>query len=503
MTTSPFSPAQLAEIRRVAGNYGILELQSNKGAFLDANTKLMISSEPSEEHKGLPKVGLFDGVTINESPKKSLKMLDDIREDIKTAFKALPKKKFEPKVAHDSAKDGPECSNLKIGIEGTKENIKKAMKEINEKLPGLVEEEKKDEPKTETKTDKTPEKPSVKEQVKPKPAKMCGVCGTELPPKRAMECFEKDPQEPRFICEDCEAKKPEPEEAEVMPANKQKADPARIPMRSITPQGSMIKGFVPSLKEIGKIKIGKKGEKTTGSGYRLPVKFDHFEVVSLMRNDNGDFIQDEIMKSLSESPKTLNIMLLFNDPTLNFITSYGQYQGGKCVCRGDGVSAKLADGSTVECNPETCVQAIQKKCKPNGILSVILTDSPRLGGVYKFRTTSFHSIRSILSSMFFLSNLTGGVLAMIPLKLTVAPQQAHPDPTKPPVTIYVVNIEFAGTAPELLQKTFEVQKYQMAMKDNIMRLETTARQVLTAPETPEEQKEVQEEWYPDQTEATK
>ena len=62
----------------------------------------------------------------------------------------------------------------------------------------------------------------------------------------------------------------------------------------------------------------------------------------------------------------------------------------------------------------------------------------------------------------------------------------------------MVNIEFSGTAPELLQKTFDVQKYQKDMRENIIKLETTARAVLTAPESKEEIKEIEAEYYPEQ-----
>jgi hypothetical protein len=359
--------------------------------------------------------------------------------------------------------------------------------------------------------------------------KTCTICGTELSGARALECFQKDPQKTIFKCEDCaevdhekEHKKEETgKDAEVTECQTAKPEvikkesthkpppqpDARLPVQAHTPQGIIIKGFQPSLKEIGKIKIGSKGEerpKAGGGTYRLPVKFDHFEIVSLQRDDKGDFIHDPVMNVLGESPKELDCMLLFNDPALNFITRYNQYQGGKCLCQGDGEIARQVDGTKVECNPETCQTFIAKKCKPNGILSVILTKSPRLGGVYKFRTTSFNSIRSILSSMFFLSNLTGGVLSMIPLKLTVSPMQVQPKDSMKPQTIYVVNIEFAGTASELLQKTFEVQKYQSAMRENIIKLESTARAVLTAPESKEEIKEIEAEWYPEtQNEVTK
>ena len=362
----------------------------------------------------------------------------------------------------------------------------------------------------------------TKEKEVKSPTKTCIVCGYELSGLRAFECFQNDPQNPVFKCEDCaeaehekehkkeetgkdakikERQTAEPEVIKKEPSQKPQPD-ACIPIMTQTARGQIIKGFQPSLKEIGKIKIGNKGEerpKAGGGTFRLPVKFDHFEIVSLMRDEKGDFIKDPVMKELGEAPKELDCMLLFNDLTLNFITRYNQYHGGKCLCQGDGATAKQIDGAQVECNPDTCPQFTQKKCKPNGILSVILTKSPRLGGVYKFRTTSFNSIRSILSSMFFLSNLTGGVLAMIPLKLTVSPMQVQPKESAKPQTIYVVNIEFSGTASELLQKTFDVQKYQSAMRENIIRLESTARASLTAPETKEEIKEIEAEFYPEQT----
>ena len=92
---------------------------------------------------------------------------------------------------------------------------------------------------------------------------------------------------------------------------------------------------------------------------------------------------------------------------------------------------------------------------------------------------------------------------MIPLKLTVSPMQVQPKDSAKPQTIYVVNIEFPGTAPELLQKTFEVQKYQSSMRDSIIKLESTARAVLTAPESKEEIDEIIAEWYPEQQKVVK
>ena len=87
---------------------------------------------------------------------------------------------------------------------------------------------------------------------------------------------------------------------------------------------------------------------------------------------------------------------------------------------------------------------------------------------------------------------------MIPLKLTVSPMQVQPKDSAKPQTIFVVNIEFSGTAPELLQKTFEVHTYQKDMREHIIKLESTARAALTAPESKEEINEIEAEFYPKQ-----
>lgn len=298
--------------------------------------------------------------------------------------------------------------------------------------------------------------------------------------------------------------KPQPKPVEVVAPEKVVHKPSvLIPARMSSPQGNYIKGLVPMMKEIGKIKIGSKGEvKTSGKGtqYRPPVKFDHFEIVSVLRDEQQNLIPDPVMNELGDKPKELDVFLLYNDETLNFTTRYNEYKGGKCQCSGDGVTARLINGDEIECNPETCKVFKEKRCKPNGILSVILTKSPRLGGVYKFRTTSYNSIRSILSSLFFIRSLTGGVLAMIPLKMTVSPMTVQPKDSATAQTIYVVNVEFAGTVQQLLEKTVEVSKYQSLMRGQIQELEITARMALCAPESEEEIKDIQAEFYPEKQE---
>ena len=58
----------------------------------------------------------------------------------------------------------------------------------------------------------------------------------------------------------------------------------------------MIKGIMPGLPEIGKIKIGMKGAVRTSKGgkdFQLPQRLDHFIVTTLERGEDGNFIRDE------------------------------------------------------------------------------------------------------------------------------------------------------------------------------------------------------------------
>ncbi len=352
---------------------------------------------------------------------------------------------------------------------------------------------------------------------------MCVDCGVEVSHAEALDCVTNDEKVRCELCKgknhDDKVKAPgsgqdtqakgnvpaaEQREAEIVKSPPKggsgvpaiKPD-ALIPARAYTPQGSIIKGFVPSLKEIGKIKIGRKSTKTTASGHRLPEKIDHFEIVGLMRNEQGDLPLDPIMQTLGASPRELNIFLLYNDITLNFPTRYNAYKGGKCICRGDGQKAITIMGDEIECNPEICptYNDTPKGCKLSGILSCVLADAPMLGGVYKFRTTSFYSVRSILSSLMYISTLTGGILSMIPLKLTVTPMQVTPKGQTQ--TVYIVNIVFPGTMNQLLDSTVKVSQYQSIMRSQIQQLEATAKIAQAQPESEEEQREFQEEYMPE------
>ncbi len=272
-----------------------------------------------------------------------------------------------------------------------------------------------------------------------------------------------------------------------------------------------IKGLTPRLAECGKIKIGIKGEIRKGKNggeYRLPTKLDHF-VVTTMDKENDDFKQDEaLMKKLGSYDnfggyhcREIPVRLPYDDPSLNFPTSYAYYDSAACQCRGDGELATTSMGEIIECNPETCPNVKDKKCKPNGVLSVILDDAPRVGGVYKFRTTGWNSINNLFSSMEFIRGLTNGLLAGLPLMLTLTPKHTVIPGTKTSTTIYMVNLEYRGSLQDMVTAIQQTMNTRALMQYSVKDFEKLAEEALALPEAPEECKDIVEEFYPEAVKA--
>ena len=262
-----------------------------------------------------------------------------------------------------------------------------------------------------------------------------------------------------------------------------------------------IKGINPQLCECGKIKIGKKGkmvESKRGNNFRPPEKLDHFVVVTTTKDQNEDFVMDRaIMDQIGEKCIELPIRLLYDDPALNFPTSYACYDSAACQCRGDGEHAQKADGTIIACDTDSCPLFQQKKCKGNGVLSVLLDDAPRVGGVYKFRTTSWNSIRNIISSLEFIRGITAGYLAGLPLVMTLQPKTTLIPGTKNTTTIYMVNVEYRGSMAQLLDTVRETVQNRSNALGAIGELEKLAHEQLSLPESSEECQDVQEEFYPE------
>lgn len=282
------------------------------------------------------------------------------------------------------------------------------------------------------------------------------------------------------------------------------------------------KGLKPRLAEVGKIKIGGKGEERKGSKgmYRLPVRYDNFVVTTTEKDlKTGNFKPDEeLMKKLGEKPTEIRVVFLFDDIDMNFNTSFAFYQGAKCICRGDGESADRlftqagkpsqftitdnADGKTKEgerhkiiCDPDICPMMQPDKngatkCKPSGILSCLIPESMNIGGVYRFRTHSWNTISNILASLELIQTITGGVLVGLPMKLQLLKKatEAHGN-------VNTVNVVFDGqTQKEMRELAFVEMKNRTDHGVNMAQIETRAKQAGFLEDT-DDPKDVEEEFY--------
>jgi len=278
-----------------------------------------------------------------------------------------------------------------------------------------------------------------------------------------------------------------------------------------------IKNLVPRLPERGKIKIGKLGERKKSKGdkeFQMPVKLDHFLVTTTERGSDGNFIVDEkAHAALGDSPKEIAVRLLYDDPDLNFPTRYASYNGRRLWCSGDGETAQRlqGDGSRMEvkcpCGREQPDYEGNDKCKMNGKLSVLLDGVPGhegVGGVWSFRTTSYNSVVSIMSSLEYLRALTSGPLANIPMRLSVRAKEGT-TPNGGKQTVYYVTIDYPGSEEELIRVGGKIALDRATAKVSIEHIEERARRALALapPDVAlpgDETENVIDEFYPEQAE---
>lgn len=184
----------------------------------------------------------------------------------------------------------------------------------------------------------------------------------------------------------------------------------------------MIKGLALTPPVIGRISIGRVVEK---NGKRLPEKDDEFTLTSQIQHKEGWITHplDEALRGSSGAKlRSIPIKLLFDDPDLNMRANYTLFNRntGRPMCVGNGETSRRATAEgiqTFECRtPDGCELAQGSQCKPYGRLNVRVGEDDALG-TFILRTTGFNTIRTLLARMAYLSALTGGILASMPLEL--------------------------------------------------------------------------------------
>lgn len=286
----------------------------------------------------------------------------------------------------------------------------------------------------------------------------------------------------------------------------------------------------PRIAELGKLKLGGKSPEVRksagGAEWRAPVKFDHFVITGLQRDERGDLVRDEaLMKELSSlhgdkdgKLRRIPVMLLSNDIDDIVQASYVWYGGKKVAARSDGRTV------TFYVNPNT-KQAIDppiekewttqwsewKDAKGNRIFKlhtvfncVIMSREARWGGVYKFRTTSRISASQLVGSLIQIQQLTGGVLRGLPLQIVVRPVQVAPEGRA--TNVYVVHVELLGSDIAAIQdKALALAKHDADNRRQMLAIESDYRKMLRAPgelETSVEAADIAEEFHPEENGGT-
>ncbi len=257
-----------------------------------------------------------------------------------------------------------------------------------------------------------------------------------------------------------------------------------------------IKNMVPQLLEFGKIKIGNKG-KLIRNQFRMPQKLDHFLITTTEKDNEDNFILDaELMNKIMERNKedkltSIPIILLYNDIDLNFVSRYVCYRGATRWCTGDGETARRLNSKNVSeertCPCERCEPTYQGedgkgkgKCKASGCLSVLIQGAEVVGGVWKYRTTGYNSVRAITASLLLIKNQTGGLLAGLPLEMIVRPKKTTNPTDGKPVTIYIVTLIYRGTPQSLRKLAFQVATEETEHRLKLGDVESEVRKMLTS-----------------------
>jgi hypothetical protein len=188
-------------------------------------------------------------------------------------------------------------------------------------------------------------------------------------------------------------------------------------------RATTLKGLAITPPVIGRISIGRIVEK---QGKRLPEMDDQFTITTQVQDKDGGWrlhpIDDTLRQAGTGKLRTIPVRLMFNDPSLNFRAEYTMFDRKKArpVCMGNGEQCQriTTEGlQSLPCpSPDLCPLAEGGACKPYGRLNVLIGDDDATGS-FIFRTTGFNSIRTLTARLNYLSGLSGGLLACLPLEL--------------------------------------------------------------------------------------
>ena len=191
--------------------------------------------------------------------------------------------------------------------------------------------------------------------------------------------------------------------------------------------------FVPRVPIVGTLKIGDVQNSKA-------VKLDHMRLCTASATGDSRYKDHPDMKEFNESESgSLTIELVSDDPRVNLDIVYNMGGNGFIVCRGNGVTAdrrmdavgkispdaafrKLPDGT---CG-EGCAFYQSGKCKLASTLYFRIPGKTAIGSVWQFRTKAWNTAQDLLGAMNSIKQITGGILARIPLTAFMTEQKRRP-----------------------------------------------------------------------------
>lgn len=239
----------------------------------------------------------------------------------------------------------------------------------------------------------------------------------------------------------------------------------------------LVKGFIGGLASRGNVKIGRKGAmkiSKNGVQYQTPEKLEHFLITTLERDKENNFLKDiSVHEKFGETPKEIPILFLFNDIALNLQSRLACYYGSTLYCSGDGEMAEQLTKERTRMKTDCPCHRFDPeftgddnngkgKCKINMCLSFIIDGVDAIGGVYKFRSTSYNTYTSLLSALIYIRSLTGGNLANIPMFLVMTPKTVVNPVDGKTQKIWVVSVEYRGKIETL--RSIALQNHQRALE---------------------------------------
>lgn len=300
----------------------------------------------------------------------------------------------------------------------------------------------------------------------------------------------------------------------------------------------MIHGLANQMAVLGHIKIGGRKKITVaGGGERLiPTKDDHFTVTTSFMGDESYVVDVSLMNKLThygrdvdehgqlvdEHIRRMLVMLPFDDPNENLITTLAVYDGTGVRCRGDGQKAEYIDPKTGKTSSVYCpcemfqsslapgddprIRAAHQingmspnikhgfVCKAHGILRLMICEAKTLGGVHIFRTTSINSIKQLFASMAHIQLMTGGPLSYIPLEFEVSPRRVKAPHMENPQTVYIVRLTYKAEIMEFLKEVANGMALRAQMQKQIAS-KSFSSLPLPGKETAIEQRAIAEEFH--------